>query len=177
MLILALLQAKKLGFYFRTQLREERRYHGNRGRFILKKSRIIGRLTLFSLLLFFLSGYYPVLTFPPVIKPSIIFAQEQKQEIVASSFPKPVTLPHPGYLSTKFSSWHPGVDIATGLGMPIHSITDGEVLETGTDFWGLGNYVVIRHQNGFQSKYAHMGKIYVKVGQKVVSEIGYIPLK
>ena len=34
----------------------------------------------------------------------------------------------------------------------------------------VGNYVEVAHENGFKSKYAHMGKIYVKTGQKVTSE-------
>lgn len=96
--------------------------------------------------------------------------QQQTGEIIASSFPQPVILPHPGYLSTKFSKLHPGVDIATGLGLPIHSITSGKILEVGTDFFGLGNFVIISHDNGFQSKYGHIGKIFVKVGQQVSSD-------
>lgn len=129
------------------------------------------RLTLISLVIFTLSGYYPTLAIPPV-KRSVVkaAAQEQKGEIIAENFAKPLVLPHPGYLSTKFSSFHPGIDIATGLGMPIHPITEGEVSEVGRDFFGLGNFVVALHQNGFKSKYAHMGRIYVKVGDKVTSE-------
>lgn len=124
-----------------------------------------------SFILFSLAGYYPTFGIPPV-KQSLAKAsyQQQEGEIIAGSFSKPPILPHPGYLSTKFSSWHPGVDIATGLGMPIHPITEGEVVKVGRDFFGLGNFVEVVHQNGFKSKYAHMGKIYVKVGDKVVSE-------
>lgn len=129
------------------------------------------RLAIISLVLLTLSGYYPTLAIPP-IRRSVVKAdyQEQKGEVIAQSFSKPVVLPHPGYLSTRFSNWHPGIDIATGLGMPIHPITDGEVTEAGRDFFGLGNFVVVTHQNSFKSKYAHMGKIYVKVGDKVTSE-------
>lgn len=129
------------------------------------------RLAIISLVLFTLAGYYPTFSIPPV-KRSQVFAaaQEQKGEIIAQSFSKPLILPHLGYLSTKFSSWHPGIDIAIGLGMPIHSITDGQVTEVGRDFWGLGNYVVVTHENGFTSKYSHMGKIYVKVKDKITSE-------
>lgn len=135
---------------------------------MVKKVRYLIAIFLISASLF---GYYPNFGFPP-IKKSQVFAQvqEQKGEVVALSFDKPLSLPHPGYLSTKFSSWHPGVDIASGLGMPIHPITDGEVIEVGFDIWGLGNYVVIKHQNGFSSKYAHMGKIYAKTNDKVTSE-------
>lgn len=129
------------------------------------------KLVIVSFILFSLTGYYPNFGIPPV-KKSLVLAsyQEQKGEIIAESFSKPLVLPHPGYLSTKFSAGHPGIDIATGLGMPIHPITEGEVLEVGRDFWGLGNYVVIAHQNGFRSKYAHMGRIYVKVKDKVASD-------
>lgn len=118
-----------------------------------------------------LLGYYPALSFPPVKKAQALAqTQEQKGEVISSSFSKPLILPHPGYLSTKFSSWHPGIDLASGLGMPIHPIIDGQVLETGFDIWGLGNYVIISHENGFVSKYAHMGKVYIKKGDKVSTE-------
>ncbi len=129
------------------------------------------RLAIIGFIFFSMTGYYPNFGIPPV-KKSLVLAsyQEQKGEIIAESFSKPLILPHPGYLTTRFSAGHPGIDIATGLGMPIRPITDGEVSEVGRDFWGLGNYVVIAHQNGFKSKYAHMGKIYVKVKDKITSE-------
>ncbi len=129
------------------------------------------KLVAVCFILFTLLGYYPSFGLPPVKRSTVKAAyQEQSGEIIAESFSKPVVLPHPGYLSTKFSSWHPGIDIATGLGMPIHPITDGEVLEVGRDFWGLGNFVVVLHEKDFKSKYAHMGRIFVKVGDKVTSE-------
>lgn len=129
------------------------------------------RLAIISLVLLTLLGYYPTLAIPPVRR-SVAKAsyQQQEGEIIAQSFSKPLVLPHPGYLSTRFSSWHPGIDIATGLGMPIHPITEGEITEARRDFFGLGTFVVVTHQNGFKSTYAHMGKVYIKVGDKVTSE-------
>jgi len=129
------------------------------------------RLAIISLVLLTLSGYYPTFTIPP-IKRSVAKAsyQQQEGEVIAQSFSKPLVLPHPGYLSTRFSSWHPGIDIATGLGMPIHPIVDGEISDVKRDFFGLGTYVTVSHQNGFKSLYAHMGKVYVKIGDKVTSE-------
>lgn len=122
-------------------------------------------------LLVLLSGYYPTFSIPPVEKSYVLAtSHEQKGEVIADSLPQPVTLPHPGYLSTRFSSRHPGIDIAAGLGMPIHPITKGVVEVTGTDFFGLGKFVVVSHPKGFQSKYAHMGKIYVKEGQKISAD-------
>ncbi len=117
-------------------------------------------------------GYYPTFGIPPV-KESVVTAQstqEQRSEIISSSFSKPLVLPHPGYLSTRFSNYHPGIDIAAGLGMPIHPIIDGVVEQIGHDIFGLGNYVVVSHENGFKSTYGHMGKIYVKAGSRITSE-------
>ncbi len=138
------------------------------------KLRFLSKFTKLVIILFFsfsLLGYYPTFSIPPV-KQSVVKAtsSEQKGEIIAENFSKPLILPHPGYLSTRFSSFHPGIDIATGLGMPIHPITEGEIIEVGRDFWGLGNFVEVSHQNGFRSKYAHMGRIFVKVGDKVTEE-------
>lgn len=129
------------------------------------------KLVIIFTLLPTLLGYYPTFGIPPV-KRSIAHArvQEQKGEVIPSSFSKALRLPHPGYLSTRFSTWHPGIDIAAGLSMPIHPILDGEIVQVGRDFFGLGNFVEVLHENGFKSKYAHMGKIYVKAGDKVSQE-------
>lgn len=141
--------------------------------FVLNKNMVKKVLWLVAIFLISatLLGYYPTFGFPP-LKQSTVRAQvkQQKGEVISSSFDKPLNLPHPGYLSTRFSSWHPGIDIASGLGMPVHSITDGEIIETGFDFFGLGNYIVISHQDGFNSKYAHLGKIFVKKGDKVTPD-------
>lgn len=128
-------------------------------------------LTITILIFVTFAGYYPAFTIPP-IKRSEVWAQgsEQRVEIISTAFSKPLILPHPGFLSTRFSNFHPGVDIAAGLGMPIHPIIDGVIEEVGRDIFGLGNYVSISHENGFKSKYAHMGKIYVKAGTQVSSQ-------
>lgn len=129
------------------------------------------QLAIVTGILFTLSGYYPTFTIPPVKQAKTLAAsQEIKGEVIAKSFSTPPVLPHPGYLSTRFSSYHPGIDIATGLGMPIHPILGGEITEAGRNLFGLGNYVEVTHQNGFKSKYAHMGRIFVKVHDKVTSE-------
>lgn len=124
-------------------------------------------------------GYYPTFTLrlPPIQHSTVHAQEEQKHEIVSAAFPEPVSLPHPGYLSTKFSSYHPGIDIATGLGMPIHPITAGVVEEVNFGLFGYGNHIIISHNGGFKSMYAHLGKIYVKKGQPVspdniIGEVG-----
>lgn len=129
------------------------------------------RISFILLVTFFLSGYYPSFSIPP-IKHAEVSAEpnEQSQEITASSFPQPVILPHPGYLSTKFSRFHPGVDIANTLGTPISPITQGIVEEVVISFWGYGNHVVVSHTNSFKSLYGHLGKIFAKKGQEVTTD-------
>ncbi len=126
------------------------------------------KLALGLVLLFLLLDYQPSLSFPPA-KKSTVRAQtnEQTQKIEAKSLPFVASLPHPGYISTHFSFFHPGIDIATGLGVPIHPVAKGVVIGGGLNFWGLGLVVNIDHGNGYHSLYAHMGKIYVQKGQTV----------
>ena len=133
--------------------------------------RTIVHLAIFLGISFNLLGYYPAFGVPPIRKSTVLAqVQEQREEIISSSFSKPLILPHPGYLSTRFSSYHPGIDIAAGLGLLIHPILDGTVEEVGHDIFGLGNFVAVSHEKGFKSKYAHMGRIFVKTGDKVSSD-------
>lgn len=121
-----------------------------------------------ALLVLFLLGYFPTPTFPPTIKQTAVLAQStQTAQVLPAQLPFAVQLPHPGYLSTRFSTYHPGVDLATGDGMPIHPIGEGVVTEANFSFWGYGNHVIIYHPGGYKSLYGHMAKIYVKKGQQV----------
>src|SRR3989344_4257047 len=135
---------------------------------ILQKSKFY-RIFLGVSFALFLSGYQPTLAIPP-IKQSIAQAQvTQEQVITPADFPDAFNLPHPGYLTTKFSTWHPGVDIATGYGMPVKPVARGTIAEVSLGFWGLGNYVIVEHEQGFRSTYGHMGKVFVRKGHAVDS--------
>lgn len=128
----------------------------------------LAKLSLVPLFLLYFAGYQPTLAIPPV-KKTVAQASEltQEQSITAYYIQQPFQLPHPGYISNYYSRWHTAVDIATGLGMPIHPVTTGVVSEVNYGYWGYGNYVAITHEQGFHSMYAHMGRIYVKVGDSV----------
>lgn len=137
------------------------------------------KLALGVFLLTFFTGYQPTLGFPP-IKQSVANAQETKEQshtVTAQSLPFNFQELFPGYLSQHFSNWHKALDIATGLGMPIKPITGGTVTSATFDWFGYGLKVEIDHGNGYKSLYAHMGKIYVKEGQKIepnqyIGEVG-----
>lgn len=129
------------------------------------------KLPLVALITLYLLGYYPVLGFPPIKQANTQAAEASIQaQVISDSLPSPIQLPHPGYLSTRFSNWHPGVDIATGLGMPIHPITDGTIEDVQYELWGLGHHITISHPGSYKSTYGHMGRIYVKVGDQVSAD-------
>lgn len=125
------------------------------------------KLALGASLMLFLSGYQPVWAIPPLRQATAQAASIQEQFIDASHLSVPFQLPHAGYLTTHFSSWHPGIDIATGLGMPIHPISAGKVAEVTFGYFGLGHDVVVEHEFGFRSTYGHMGRIFARVGDTV----------
>jgi murein DD-endopeptidase MepM/ murein hydrolase activator NlpD len=92
-----------------------------------------------------------------------------------------------GHFSDRFGSttdpftgaprMHTGVDISTyRSGDPIVATADGQVAYIGYEAGGLGNYVTIRHQHGFFTRYAHMLSSRVEIGQDVKQgeTIGYI---
>lgn len=61
---------------------------------------------------------------------------------------------------------HPGVDIAVPLGSPIRASGGGTVLRAAEDpEYGL--FVLLEHPGGLQSKYGHLSRLTVVVGQPV----------
>ena len=61
---------------------------------------------------------------------------------------------------------HEGHDWAGARGTPIHATADGVVVHAGRQ-GGYGNLIKIRHDFGFETRYAHLSRIRVKVGERV----------
>ncbi len=71
---------------------------------------------------------------------------------------------------------HDGVDFGAKRGTPILAPADGYVTFTGKN-GGYGMFVSINHKYGFETRYGHMQKIYVRRGQFVkrgdkIGEVG-----
>ena len=98
-----------------------------------------------------------------------------------------------GRVSSKFTSrrLHPilkevrphyGVDYAAPYGTPVHATADGKIVARGYKT-GNGNYVKIKHNNGYETMYMHFSKFrngqrvgtYVKQGEVIgyVGSTGY----
>ncbi|MEU8570489.1 transglycosylase family protein [Streptomyces pathocidini] len=98
-------------------------------------------------------------------------AEAPKAEQSASGFTAPVANPNLGTPyrqagSSWSSGYHTGADFPVPTGTTVKSIGAGEVVSAG---WGgsYGNEVVIRHEDGKYSQYAHLSSLSVSAGQQV----------
>jgi hypothetical protein len=71
---------------------------------------------------------------------------------------------HPFY---KVLKMHVGVDFAASVGTPVRATADGVVKSLVSSKRGYGNTVIIEHGNGYQTIYAHLDEMRVRVGQRV----------
>ena len=60
-----------------------------------------------------------------------------------------------------------GINIALPLGTDIHAVEAGRIAYAGSELKGYGNLVLIRHDNGWVSAYAHADEILVKRDDRV----------
>jgi murein DD-endopeptidase MepM/ murein hydrolase activator NlpD len=60
-----------------------------------------------------------------------------------------------------------GINIALPEGTPVKAAEAGTVTYAGDEVKGYGNLVLIRHDNGYVSAYAHNGSLQVKRGERV----------
>ena len=69
---------------------------------------------------------------------------------------------------TQYFRWrHSGLDIGNKTGQPTYSSEAGRITKAGWSRGGYGYYIIIDHSGGLETLYAHLSKIYVKVGQNV----------
>lgn len=61
---------------------------------------------------------------------------------------------------------HEGMDMAGPTGTPVYATGDGVVVFAGRQN-GYGNLIKIQHALGTETRFAHLNKIHVKVGQRV----------
>jgi murein DD-endopeptidase MepM/ murein hydrolase activator NlpD len=82
-----------------------------------------------------------------------------------------------GYVSSqmgyRWSRMHKGIDIARPSDRTIKTVDNGVVVFAGWD-GGYGNKIIVDHQNGYRTVYAHLSSIHVNVGETVPkgSQIG-----
>ena len=60
-----------------------------------------------------------------------------------------------------------GINVSVPLGTEVHAAEDGVVAYAGSELKGYGNLVLLRHDNGWVTAYAHNDELLVKRGDKV----------
>ena len=130
-----------------------------------------------------LPGAVPPPPPPPAMTPEPFFAAAAPQEAspgdvfsptppapsaVVSGFIWPLVGPIGDYFGSPRGggTYHQGLDISAPTGTPIVAAAPGQVVLASAGY-GYGNYVVIRHDNGYETLYAHFSQIYVVQGQWV----------
>lgn len=102
---------------------------------------------------------------PKYQKPQVSAVQPQ---VVPSADVKGLfAWPTSGRITQRYSWYHRGLDIANRSAPPILASRAGIVASVIYGRYGYGKHVIIDHGDGYKTLYAHMSKIYVKVGQSV----------
>ena len=77
----------------------------------------------------------------------------------------------------KVRKFHEGMDFSATIGTEVYATGNGTVSDAGPDVeGGYGNEIKIDHGYSYQTVYAHLSRIFVKPGQKILRGqiIGYV---
>ena len=77
----------------------------------------------------------------------------------------------------KVRKFHEGMDFSASVGTEVYATGNGTVLSAGRDMdGGYGNQVILDHGFNYSTRYAHLSRIFVKPGQKILRGqiIGYV---
>jgi murein DD-endopeptidase MepM/ murein hydrolase activator NlpD len=101
-------------------------------------------------------------------------------EIARVSYTKPEVKAEPsmfdwplkGAILNKYSNGqrgkrNDGINIAAPIGTPVRAAADGEVVYRGGDLEGYGNLLLVKHDGGFVTAYAHNDVMLVKKGDRI----------
>ncbi len=75
--------------------------------------------------------------------------------------------PVSGYITQKYWTRHPGIDIGAPKGAPVYAADSGFVISSGWSNAGFGYQILVSHQNGYVTRYAHLSSMHVETGESV----------
>lgn len=101
---------------------------------------------------------------PNSIKPSLFPVKNKSKNDIVLEYGKVVN-----------GEKHNGIDIKAPKGTPVITTADGIVIKV-SDEKSWGKIIIINHQNGYQTRYAHLNSFNVKERQPIKkgSVIGYV---
>ncbi|HZH06585.1 MAG TPA: peptidoglycan DD-metalloendopeptidase family protein [Lautropia sp.] len=105
----------------------------------------------------------------PAPQPEAVKAPVQEPEQTASLSPSNFRWPARGRVIAGFGAngGNEGINIAVPEGTPVKAAEAGTVTYAGSEVKGYGNLVLIRHDNGYVTAYAHNSALNVKRGDQV----------
>ncbi|AGF48973.1 lipoprotein NlpD [Candidatus Kinetoplastibacterium galatii TCC219] len=85
--------------------------------------------------------------------------------------------PCDGIIKEYFNLKNRGIDISSTIGEPVFAAASGKVVYSGGGVRGLGKLLILSHDQGFITAYAHNSRLFVYNGQEVtkgykIAEIG-----
>jgi murein DD-endopeptidase MepM/ murein hydrolase activator NlpD len=88
------------------------------------------------------------------------------QDRLDQKFMYPINTRITSYYGPRWGRIHEGLDFAAPMGSPIRAVSSGRVVYSG---WatGYGYVVILEHQKGLRTLYAHNSKLLVSVGESV----------
>ncbi|MFW5988568.1 MAG: peptidoglycan DD-metalloendopeptidase family protein, partial [bacterium] len=88
------------------------------------------------------------------------------QDRLDQKFMYPINTRITSYYGPRWGRMHEGLDFAAPMGSPIRAVSSGRVVYSG---WatGYGYVVIIQHQKGLRTLYAHNSKLLVREGESV----------
>ena len=107
---------------------------------------------------------------PPVVQASV--TPDPSQQMPVSYGDGHFVWPLTGRIISTFGSVgngerNDGINIAAKMGEPIHAAAGGTVTYAGNELKGYGNLILIRHDDGYVTAYAHAQSIGVNRGDRV----------
>ena len=71
------------------------------------------------------------------------------------------------YSASDASTRNDGINIAAPVGTPVRAAADGEVVYRGAELNGYGNLLLVKHDDGYVTAYAHNEAMLVRKGDRV----------
>ena len=110
----------------------------------------------------------------PAPAPVVAMAQPAGPVLATLTFAAPVAHPVNSRFGVRHLAGeaaprrHEGVDFAAPTGTPVTASAEGEVVRTGYEPSGYGRFIEVEHANGMRTFYAHLSRVDVRRGDRVL---------
>lgn len=96
----------------------------------------------------------------------IVYPDAIAPPVTGIPFDRPVRITSPFGYRQEYGRLHYGIDIAVCIGDTIRLSLPGTIRQIGTDPHGYGHYIIVEHENGLETRYAHLSQILATVGEQ-----------